>query len=61
MYAESETVDDYRRVRIYNGLELVETYKQYECGCEEVGTILSDGATSWGQLKWVCPLHRKNQ
>ncbi len=57
MYTETITVNDYVKVHVYDGYELMEIYKQYECGCQELGNVLSDGAIEWGQTKNRCPIH----
>ena len=57
MYTESTTINDYQRVRVFNGCELVETYKEYRCGCKEFGTTRSDGAIEWGRTEKRCQSH----
>ena len=60
MYTESITINDFEIVRVFNGCDLVETYKQYECGCIEFGTVISDRAIEWGRTERRCQSHGWN-
>ncbi len=57
MYTETKKIGDYNKVCVYSGFDLLEAYKQYECGCQIYGTVISNGAIEWGQLEKRCSLH----
>lgn len=57
MYTKTIAVKDYLKVYVYDGYKLIEIYKQYQCGCQECGIVLSGDAIAWGETKKRCPIH----